>query len=315
MSTEKALGPFFLFPQRRNDWLLPQRTLKRKLGPSRSPAIQVELCYPSPPMSRPPSPPSEIPFSTSSESAPRVSASARTTASLFPSLPAPAPPNIPLPPPAYPGPVSYPATFSTQSAGPPGAARPSFGILQSGAYGTSAPPAIKTEHGVARPSSPRTGRKSKAHVASACANCKRAHLSCDVNRPCARCVASGKQVSPAQLAGEMCLGIDERGRTRASMYSIRSAAGQDYGKKASSRLSKCCKNRAREQHYLQQQLHRVPQGPLPTLDIVEQSLLDHCAPRRVTLRQDLLFRLRAFHRQEFCKPRSFTSTLRPRVQI
>ncbi|KAK4494194.1 hypothetical protein PRZ48_014492 [Zasmidium cellare] len=45
----------------------------------------------------------------------------------------------------------------------------------------------------ARPSSSKGGRKSKAHVASACINCKRAHLSCDVNRPCARCVASGKQ--------------------------------------------------------------------------------------------------------------------------
>lgn len=42
--------------------------------------------------------------------------------------------------------------------------------------------------------SSRGGRKSKAHVASACINCKRAHLSCDVGRPCTRCVASGKQV-------------------------------------------------------------------------------------------------------------------------
>lgn len=46
----------------------------------------------------------------------------------------------------------------------------------------------------ARPTSSRGGRKAKAHVASACINCKRAHLSCDVSRPCARCVASGKQV-------------------------------------------------------------------------------------------------------------------------
>jgi hypothetical protein len=38
-------------------------------------------------------------------------------------------------------------------------------------------------------------RKAKTHVASACVNCKRAHLSCDVQRPCARCIASGKQVS------------------------------------------------------------------------------------------------------------------------
>lgn len=38
-------------------------------------------------------------------------------------------------------------------------------------------------------------RRTKAHVASACVNCKKAHLSCDVQRPCGRCVASGKQVS------------------------------------------------------------------------------------------------------------------------
>ncbi|KAI5362870.1 putative zn(2)-C6 fungal-type DNA-binding domain-containing protein [Septoria linicola] len=42
---------------------------------------------------------------------------------------------------------------------------------------------------------PKTARKSKAHVASACINCKRAHLSCDINRPCTRCVSSGKQDS------------------------------------------------------------------------------------------------------------------------
>jgi len=38
-------------------------------------------------------------------------------------------------------------------------------------------------------------RRTKAHVASACVNCKKAHLSCDVQRPCGRCVAAGKQVS------------------------------------------------------------------------------------------------------------------------
>lgn len=43
-----------------------------------------------------------------------------------------------------------------------------------------------------RPSKP--ARRTKAHVASACVNCKKAHLSCDVQRPCGRCVASGKQV-------------------------------------------------------------------------------------------------------------------------
>ena len=44
-----------------------------------------------------------------------------------------------------------------------------------------------------RPNKP--ARRTKAHVASACVNCKKAHLSCDVQRPCGRCVSSGKQVS------------------------------------------------------------------------------------------------------------------------
>jgi hypothetical protein len=44
-----------------------------------------------------------------------------------------------------------------------------------------------------RPTKP--ARRTKAHVASACVNCKKAHLSCDVQRPCGRCVSSGKHVS------------------------------------------------------------------------------------------------------------------------
>ena len=42
--------------------------------------------------------------------------------------------------------------------------------------------------------SPRATRKVKAHVASACVNCKRKHLRCDETRPCRRCVQSGKEV-------------------------------------------------------------------------------------------------------------------------
>jgi hypothetical protein len=42
---------------------------------------------------------------------------------------------------------------------------------------------------------PRTGsRRAKAHVARACQNCKKAHLSCDEQRPCTRCVATRKEV-------------------------------------------------------------------------------------------------------------------------
>ncbi len=44
------------------------------------------------------------------------------------------------------------------------------------------------------PISPRATRKPKAHVASACVNCKKKHLRCDSSRPCRRCVQSGKEV-------------------------------------------------------------------------------------------------------------------------
>ncbi|KAJ1797533.1 hypothetical protein LPJ59_003080 [Coemansia sp. RSA 2399] len=38
----------------------------------------------------------------------------------------------------------------------------------------------------------RTRRGAKPHVPSACTNCKKAHLACDLQRPCRRCVNSGK---------------------------------------------------------------------------------------------------------------------------
>src|SRR5205807_1146526 len=47
--------------------------------------------------------------------------------------------------------------------------------------------------------SPRANRKTKAHVASACVNCKRKHLRCDESRPCRRCVQSGKEVRQRYL--------------------------------------------------------------------------------------------------------------------
>ena len=46
--------------------------------------------------------------------------------------------------------------------------------------------------------SPRATRKQKAHVASACVNCKKKHLRCDAARPCRRCIQSGKEVGPLQ---------------------------------------------------------------------------------------------------------------------
>jgi hypothetical protein len=72
---------------------------------------------------------------------------------------------------------------------------PALGVQQ---FGVQAPIGLYTGPVSAPtpsvPRIPRTSRRTKAHVAKACQNCKKAHLSCDEARPCARCVASGKQV-------------------------------------------------------------------------------------------------------------------------
>lgn len=50
------------------------------------------------------------------------------------------------------------------------------------------------------PGPPGVARRAKAHVPSACVNCKKKHLACETKRPCNRCVASGKEVSQFDLA-------------------------------------------------------------------------------------------------------------------
>jgi hypothetical protein len=66
-------------------------------------------------------------------------------------------------------------------------------------YGSAAPMGVVTASPpeplfVAGSVSPKAVRKTKAHVASACVNCKKKHLRCDNARPCRRCVQSGKEV-------------------------------------------------------------------------------------------------------------------------
>ena len=43
--------------------------------------------------------------------------------------------------------------------------------------------------------SPGVARRAKAHVPSACVNCKRKHLACETRRPCNRCLQAGKEVN------------------------------------------------------------------------------------------------------------------------
>lgn len=87
--------------------------------------------------------------------------------------------HVPPPPPP---PPSY-AYGYTNAGLPPYAGAQHGGPVVQQAQMIAPPPARPTK----------SARRTKAHVASACVNCKKAHLSCDVQRPCGRCVASGKQ--------------------------------------------------------------------------------------------------------------------------
>ncbi|PQE26158.1 c6 zinc finger domain containing protein [Rutstroemia sp. NJR-2017a BBW] len=54
--------------------------------------------------------------------------------------------------------------------------------------------------------SPKSQRKTKGHVASACVPCKRAHLRCDAQRPCSRCLSNGKE--------DTCVDVQHKKRGR-----------------------------------------------------------------------------------------------------
>ncbi|POR35930.1 Uncharacterized protein TPAR_03875, partial [Tolypocladium paradoxum] len=71
--------------------------------------------------------------------------------------------------------------------------------------------------------SPKSQRKTKGHVASACVPCKRAHLRCDVQkltnataqRPCSRCLSNGKE--------DACVDVQHKKRGRPRLRDDRDA--------------------------------------------------------------------------------------------
>lgn len=65
-------------------------------------------------------------------------------------------------------------------------------------------PGVPTSHLDASQPALRTQRRQKAHVAKACVNCKKAHLSCDDARPCNRCKTTGKEVCAPSRQIQSC---------------------------------------------------------------------------------------------------------------
>lgn len=180
-------------PSSHDNFSLRHATLRRKSAHLWDTAHGATSGYPSPPMSSPPSPsrrPSDLTL-------PSTRGEQFLPISTNPPLPSSTPGHSLQP--ATSPPVSLEPAKSDASAYHPPASF-ATGLRTAVTFGSSSGPYAATQYAPPPPiSHQRTAshdaRKAKTHVASACVNCKRAHLSCDVQRPCARCVASGKQVS------------------------------------------------------------------------------------------------------------------------
>jgi hypothetical protein len=181
---------------------------------------------PSPPMSDSPTSPKRSQFSESRPVHPVSAISAPPTATFAPassimtSQVLPAPSGLPHygygAPTTDPGVSGYLASYHRSRA----QSNPS----QHGAFMPTAPsmglpmgyggpqPLYQFSAGVSGPLSSaaaskltRSGsRRAKAHVAKACQNCKKAHLSCDEHRPCNRCIATRKEVGSLNSIWSNC---------------------------------------------------------------------------------------------------------------
>ncbi|KAH7385652.1 hypothetical protein BKA66DRAFT_511487 [Pyrenochaeta sp. MPI-SDFR-AT-0127] len=118
---------------------------------------------------------------------------------------------------SVPVPQNYGYGFPNAGVAPYAAAQHSGPMVQQAAM--IAPPP-------ARPTKP--ARRTKAHVASACVNCKKAHLSCDVQRPCGRCVASGKQ--------DTCKDVQHKKRGRPRLRDDREFSRPEEGRQAPNQI-------------------------------------------------------------------------------
>ncbi|KAF2422379.1 hypothetical protein EJ08DRAFT_664850 [Tothia fuscella] len=229
-SSKEALPTTSSWRQRR-----PNLTLAKSSQWSYS-ASNRDRAYPSPPMSNSPTTPSRLSqfveikspgnSSVSVTSAPseRPSTSAQVTQGSNMEGPTMAMPATHLQqrygqqPGMYieprheiqPRPITTNPQFTQQYQGYPQAAQPSIAPMGfQASRGQPLPSAYQGPVSVAGPENARvtrTSRRAKAHVARACQNCKKAHLSCDEVRPCARCVSSGKQAT--------CVDVEHKKRGR-----------------------------------------------------------------------------------------------------
>ena len=85
------------------------------------------------------------------------------------------------------GNASAPKPLDTDQTRAPGDSNDELSALSANSQGS--PEAHQLMPGV-----PGVARRAKAHVPSACVNCKKKHLACETKRPCNRCMQTGKEV-------------------------------------------------------------------------------------------------------------------------
>ncbi|KAK1967927.1 hypothetical protein LY78DRAFT_679791 [Colletotrichum sublineola] len=188
----------------------PQNAYRGGLPPTTT-IHQGELRGPPPPHQSLPPPPQTQPRPYHAEQQdrmpyayPRPDDHLRNTPSGYAHLATQALQQRPPPPPP-------PPYMQQQMSGPPPPPPQPAGPHQHG-YPTAM---SQTSQDSAPYTSPRTQRKTKGHVASACVPCKRAHLRCDAQRPCSRCTSNGKE--------DACVDVQHKKRGRPRLRDDREA--------------------------------------------------------------------------------------------
>ena len=120
---------------------------------------------------------------------------------------------------------------------------------------------------------PGIARRAKAHVPSACVNCKKKHLACETKRPCNRCVQTGKEVSSREAVFRVTWFVLTCFRLAVLMCSTRSEAGRAYGKKTMSEKWPSDPS-IRTMIFT---LVKLVVSPIPTLVAADPKIIESCA--------------------------------------
>ena len=132
---------------------------------------------------------------------------------------------------------------------------------------------------------PGIARRAKAHVPSACVNCKKKHLACETKRPCNRCVLTGKEVSSKSETSKVLKAFITLTAFRlvALMSNIRNEAGLAFEKKIAFERSLLAANTPMPNYTPAQTAY-----PILILAVVDQRHTESCvlSPRSPTLIAD-----------------------------